>query len=528
MTALSRSPSFRVRLRDKATGQYLAPSASAAEPAATDYEAAGTGRRATTWRTTAAGPNASLSYALPTLINRSRDAVRKNPYADRAVSVVETNVVGTGIKPQFATPDAALNAELERLWLAWTDECDADGRLDFYGLQALAVRAMVEAGEVFGRFRLRQRSDMETVPLQVQLLESEFCPTSETRLVPGREIRNGIEFDMVGRRTAYWMYRQHPNDARSILVDGETHPVPASEIMHVYELRRPGATRGEPWLTRALIKLRDLDGFDDATLVRAKVAKLIAGFITSPEPGEDGFGGEGVTPDEDGNADVVWEPGTVAKLGPGEEIKFSEPDEVSGAYEAFMAQQLRGVAVATRTLYEQLTGDYSKINDRTWRAAVNEFRRSMEALQHNIVVYQLCRPVVRRWLDTALLAGLITLPAAMERPDIYHVKWLPQRWAYIHPQQDIAADKDEVRAGFVSRSQKVAERGYDAAAIDAEQASDNTRADGLGLRYDSDGRTKAAAPAGRAPGAFGRSAGDRPDDDRPDDDSEEDGDEDAR
>jgi len=458
-----------------------------------DYEAAGTGRRARTWRSSAAGPNAALTFAQPTLVRRARDAVRKNALADRAANVIEINVVGTGITPQFRTPDAGLNRDLAELWLDWTDEADADGRLDFYGLQALATRSMFEAGEVFARIRVRQPEDMGTVPLQVQLLESEFCPINEFRQaqVPGRTVRNGIEFDPVGRRTAYLMYRQHPYDWSAVGGTADLIPVfvPASEVLHIYELRRPGAVRGEPWLTRALIKLRDLDGMDDATLMRAKVSQLLAGFITTPEPGEIGFeGGADDVVDADGNLDVTWEPGTLAKLGQGEDIKFSAPAEVGASYEPFMRQQLRLIAAAGRQLYEQLSGDYSTINDRTWRANVNEFRRGIEALQHNILVFQMCRPVVRRWIDIGMLAGAIEPPRGMDPRALYRVAWLPQRWAYIHPVQDVQADRDEVRGGLSSRSQKVAQRGYDPAEIDRENAEDNARADALGLGYDSDGR----------------------------------------
>jgi len=483
----------RPRARIKGTKIYVDAFTGTLGDSSLDYEAAGTGRRARSWRASSAGPNAALTYAQPNLVRRARDAVRKNALADRAANVIEINVVGTGITPQFRTPDAGLNRDLAELWLDWTDEADADGRLDFYGLQALATRAMFEAGEVFTRVRVRAPGDMGTVPLQVQLLESEFCPINEFRQaqVPGRTVRNGIEFDPIGRRTAYLMYRQHPYDWSAVGGTADLIPVfvPASEVLHIYELRRPGAVRGEPWLTRALIKLRDLDGMDDAQLMRAKVSNLLAGFITNPEPGETGFeGGPADAADAEGNLDIEWQPGTFAKLGPGDDIKFSNPPDVGPNYEVFMRQQLRLIAAAGRQLYEQLSGDYSTINDRTWRANVNEFRRGIEALQHNILVFQMCRPVVRRWLDLGVLSDAIKPPAGMDARALYRVDWLPQRWAYIHPVQDVQADRDEVRAGFASRSQKVAQRGYDPAEIDRETAADNERADSVGVAYDSDGR----------------------------------------
>src|SRR3546814_16679591 len=55
--------------------------------------------------------------------------------------------------------------------------------------------------------------------------------------------------------------------------------------------------RGEPWLTRALVKLNELDQYDDAELVRKKTAAMFAGFITRMAP-EDNLMGESAA---DGN-----------------------------------------------------------------------------------------------------------------------------------------------------------------------------------------------------------------------------------
>jgi capsid protein len=46
----------------------------------------------------------------------------------------------------------------------------------------------------------------------------------------------------------------------------------------------PGQIRGEPWLARALVKLNELDQYDDAELVRKKTAAMFAGFITRLNP----------------------------------------------------------------------------------------------------------------------------------------------------------------------------------------------------------------------------------------------------
>ncbi|CCG07351.1 phage portal protein [Pararhodospirillum photometricum] len=463
------------------------------------YDATSTGRRSRSWGGVNGGPNAPAA-SLPTLRNRSRDAVRNDPLADAAIDVAVTNVIGTGIKPQFATSDAGLNKDLAALWLDWTDEADPAGQLDFYGLQALAVRSMIEGGDAFGRFRLRRPEDGLDVPLQIQVLEGEFCPAEKSEMNGANSIISGVEFTPFGSRTAYWFYREHPYDGTNPRMQaGLPVRVPASEVFHLMQVRRPGQVRGEPWLTRALVKLNELAQYDDAELKRKQIAAMFVGFRRRPVP-------EGMTPEdlaeawgggaeiEDGIGHVSLEPGTMQDLEPGEDVEFTAPVDVGGNYEVFLRAQRRLVASAAGVLYEQLTGDYSQVNDRTFRASVNEFRRRCQAWQHHLAVFQMCRPTHRQWMAAAVLSGAVRPPRSMTERDLLRVKWVPQGWSYIHPVQDVQSQQMAVRNGFKSRAEVVSEQGYDAEQIDAEQAADNARADAVGLSYDSDGRRAVSDP----------------------------------
>ena len=114
-----------------------------------------------------------------------------------------SNVVGDGIKPSSTITDAAKKEELQALWLAWTDDADAEGLTDFYGLQRRAAREVFLSGEVFIRIRPRRAEDGLTVPLQLQMLPAEMLPLDMNRTLPGVGlIRQGIEFDGIGRRVA--------------------------------------------------------------------------------------------------------------------------------------------------------------------------------------------------------------------------------------------------------------------------------------------------------------------------------------
>ena len=63
--------------------------------------------------------------------------------------------------------------------------------------------------------------------------------------------------------------------------------------------------------------------------------------------------------------------------------------------------------------------------------------------------------------------------------------WLPPKWDWVDPAKDARAEIEQIRAGLKSRSQSIAERGYDIEEVDAAIAADRAREARLGLSFDS-------------------------------------------
>ena len=440
------------------------------------YDSAGHGRRVANWYPTSASINSLLASSLATLRNRSHDIVRKNPYAMNAIEAIVSNCIGTGIKPQSKAKDAEFRKKIQELWLQWTDESDASGTCDFYGLQALVLRSVIESGECFVRIKIDKNSS--SVPLKLQVLEADHLDISKDYPLPnGNVIKGGIEFDKKGCRIAYYLYKEHPGDSQNINLDSVR--ILAHEILHIYRPLRPGQIRGEPWLSNVLLKLHELDQYEDAELVRKKTAAMFAGFVTRLDPETPMFGKQ----DDVGGGVVAseLEPGTMQFLDPGEDIKFSSPADVGGTYEAFIKQQLRAISVGLGITYEQLTGDLSGVNYSSIRAGLLEFRRRCTALQHNLIVYQFCRPIWNKFIELAVLNGSLGIP---QDPTFSLVKWIPQGFTWVDPQKEQKAQMDAVRCGFKSRAEVVSELGYDVEEIDAEIAADNERAKKMRLNFD--------------------------------------------
>jgi lambda family phage portal protein len=467
------------------------------------YDGVGGGRRALAWQVGNPSAAAALAYSQDELRAKSRDLVRRNAWAAAGIEAFVSNAIGTGIKPQSMVQDQALRESIHRLWADWCEEADASGVTDFYGLQALACRAMMEGGECLVRMRFRRQEDGLPVGLQLQILEPEHLPLSMNKPLPsGNVVRSGIEFDRLGRRVAYHLLGSHPGDGALAPMSGnggfETVRVPAAEVVHLFRPLRPGQIRGEPWLARALVKLNELDQYDDAELVRKKTAAMFAGFITRLSP-EDNLMGEGV-PDVAGAALAGLEPGTMQILEPGEDVRFSQPADVGGSYAEFLRMQFRAVAAAMGITYEMLTGDLTQVNYSSIRAGLLEFRRRCEAIQHGVIVHQLCRPIWRVWMQQAALEGALPFEDFSTRRRQYLLaKWIPQGWQWVDPKKEFDAMLTAIRAGLLSRSEAISAFGYDAEDIDREIAADNQRADELGLVFDSDPRKEQATAASSTP-----------------------------
>ena len=445
-------------------------------------------RRLKTFHASRAHVNTLIQAAGADMTARARYLIRNNGYAANAVESWAGNAVGTGIKPSSGIGDAVLKERVQRLWLRWTDESDAEGLTDFYGQQRRAARELFIAGEVFFRIRPRRPEDGLSVPLQLQMLPAEMLPLNHNQLLEnGHRIRQGIEFDRIGRRVAYHFLRRHPGDITDPGLAGETVRVPAESVLHIVDPVDAGQLRGVSRFSPALVKLFLLDQYDDAELDRKKVAAMFVGFVRRPERELDNTADR----DDQGEPLLPLEPGQLQMLDDGEDITFSAPADVGGNYESFQYRTLLQVAAALGLPYANLTADMLKANYSNTRAALLEFRRRIESFQHSVIVYQMCRAVWGRWMDVAVLSGALDLPGyEQRRPDYLDCSWLPPRWDWVDPLKDIRAETLAIQSGFKSRTQAIGERGFDAAMVDAEIASDRDREARLGLAF-----TRGARPA---------------------------------
>lgn len=452
---------------------------------ASGYEAAGLGRRSSAWRPRSTSADVEISAAGPRLRARMRDLVRNAPFAAEAVTAWTDYLVGAGIEPRAKTGDAKLDDRLNGLWADWAPQADADGAGGFHALISLAVRQMIEGGDCFLRRRGRRAEDGLAVPFQVQLYEAEHL--DETKMtftsLNGFKTNRGIEYDAAGRRTAYHLYKDHPGEI-GVMRTLEASRVPAEFVAHLYRRDRV-QQRGVPWGASVVHKLKELDDWHEAELVRKKIEACAVAFVVNPDAGDEPLtpgaldaAGSPYAVDANGTLVEQFEPGLIAYLNGGKDVRFNDPKSTGGVGE-WNAVQQHAIAAGWGMPYEILTGDLSRVNYSSIRTGLIKFRQRAERYQWHVVIPIACQRIWDWFTEAAYANKLIDKPTA-------RVEWSPPRVEEVDRTKEALADLAELRAGTTSLQQVISRKGYNWKELLDEVAEAKAYADSLGLTLEFD------------------------------------------
>jgi lambda family phage portal protein len=453
----------------------------AGEILARHYEGAANSFRTAGWRKPATDANAAIGPGLAPLRNAVRDLVRNNPYAAGALASIVNETIGWGITAK------SKNRRAMALWKAWaeTKGCDADGQHDIYGLQKIVLRTIAESGEVLIRRRFRLPGDVDTngrplaIPLQLQILEPDFLDQAKDGITTpnGGRIVQGVEFSPIGQRVAYWLFREHPGALQGSFSPSQR--IPAEGVVHLFRGERPGQVRAVSWFAPSLLKWKDLDDYDDATLVKQKIAACLAVFVRDDLDGGGAPLGEpndAVQPSID-----ALSPGMVSNLPAGRQISVVEPPRVND-YADYTDRNLRGVATGLRVLYEGMTGDHRDLSFSAARMSRIAHQPDVDDWRWRLMIPGFCDPAWRWAMETAAIAGLLNVAEAPE------VSWTPPPLPFIDPSSEGLAIARNVRAGISTMPEELRARGLDPDDVLEEMKAWNEALDKAGVVLDSDPR----------------------------------------
>jgi lambda family phage portal protein len=290
----------------------------------------------------------------------------------------------------------------------------------------------------------------------------------------GSRIKFGKQYDREGRLEGYYIRQTHPGETEWNGVKIQSDFVPASEILHTYEVNRPGQAIGVPFGSAVLLHLRDIDDIASAMLLKAKIAACFTAFVYSNEPGE-----SAAIP----ALTETLEPGAIEVLPDGKQITFANPP-VAPDYVEHQKYHLHAVAAGYGITFEALTGILSDVNFSSGRMGWIEFHRQIAAWRWNLTIPQVMDPV-HRWFNDAARLAQVRGPRRMI--------WTPPRRELIDPAKEIASLIEGVKAGFMSLSEVQRSLGFIPSEVMAELEQDIAEARAKGLVLSVDGASSQPA-----------------------------------
>jgi len=428
------------------------------------------------WTPPRGGPNAAVLSSAETIAARARDAVRSNAYATRIVDLWVANAIGTGITTQWSA------APHQQLWNRWTRSlsCDLERACDWGGIQALAMRGMVESGgSLIWMRRVRPSAD-NAVGLALHVLESDRLDWSYNGSHEDNAVIQGVEIGLQGAPVAYWLradLEQWPSVQR---IGRDRVRVPAEDLVHLYRRRRPGQLRDVSWLAPVLWSLKDLTDYEMALLRKAYVEACLALVVSDSEDAT--VSGSTLT-DSSGNRVEAIEPQMILYGRGRRRVETINPTG-GGSHTGFARRTLEAIAVGTGLTYDQVAGDLSQANYSSLRAGKIEFRRLLEQVQYTILIPSLVQRVAARFHAEAVAVNLVR----PQMPDAVHVPPAPEM---VDPLKDTLALVAQVRAGLVPPQEAAAMFGNDFGTVLKMFAEAYEGIDAAGLVFDTDPRRTA-------------------------------------
>ena len=456
------------------------------------YAAAQSNRLTSDWISQSTSADSEVRGSIKQVRNRARQLVRDSDFAKAALRAVRNNVVGTGIKRQSQVKmkrgdllAEEVNTRIEREWKRWgvADRCHAGGKLSWTDIQRLSITSTLESGECFIRF-IRQPFGNSKIPFALEIIESDLLDDDYSGIEKnGNQVRMGVEIDKWDRPVAYHFLDFHPGDYQFSYANTAIKKrvrVPAEEVLHLYLIERPGQTRGMSAFASAIMRLRNLSGFEESEIVAARATASMMAFVKTPD--QDLF--------EDGNYDqesvLDFAPGSIRRLAPGEEMQFFSPNRPDDGFSPFVQQMLRAVAAGVGCSYTQVSSDFSQSNYSSSRLELLETRAHYRTLQQ-YVIESLCEKVFSKWLEMAVMSGVLDLPGYDIDPERYEEgKWLPPAAQFVDPQKEADAYKTLIRSGVMTLSQVVALHGGDFDEQMRQREKEVKKAKKMGIVLDTD------------------------------------------
>ena len=410
--------------------------------------------------------NEEIRWSLVELRARSRQLVRDHGEAEGLLKDFESDIAGpAGAQVQFRARRPrgelveTLNERVEAAFRRWAKRgrCTLGPAMSFAALQRLMIRTVIQDGEFLA---LRVRDPRLESGYALQVIDADQLDESMNRpagVDGANAVVMGVEVDRHGRPVAYHLWDRHPSLSGRVKLP----PVPATDVLHVFKVVRPGQLRGIPWMAPVLIPWKMGGRYTEAELYQSLLAASQSGFFVDKQGISELAQPKDAATGKAKALQLEMVPGVARQLPGGLEFQAWEPKHPTANFAGFMKVINRLKARAFGRSYASVTGDLSDVNFSSMRIDREREKAQNRVHQQELLVEQFCDVVFADWVQMASTMGALGAVPFDAETLAGFASWMTIGWPWIDPVKDATAAQMELNMGTTSPQRICAEKGRD-------------------------------------------------------------------
>lgn len=413
--------------------------------------------------------NNEIKSDLPALRARVADLRKNNPivsaYAiDNRVSIIGPE--GFDLQPMVKRADGSddnyANTIIKNEFELWgnRETASLNQRYSFLMLEYLFAEELFVKNElIIRKYTSGGAVNNNRWRFTIEILNPDWIDHDyDAILQNGNIVVMGVEFDRYKRIRGIWIKEK---DLYSEVVGGfESYSrrirIDASELIIAFDPLSYNQVHGVTPLAASMLKIKNLDMWDDYNLENAKFSAAKMGFITKNEKSIGAY--RGYDEEDERGKYMDLEGGTIEELGIGEDFKQFDPKFPSDQHAAFVRSMSRIISAGIGRDQSALLGD--RENETYSSARTGELKnRANYAYQQSIMKEMVLTPLYEAWLSSALLSGALDPLRYVNYNRYRNHYWQGYVRPWVDQQKEIQANILAEKYGYKSKIQIVSEMG---------------------------------------------------------------------
>lgn len=319
-------------------------------------------------------------------------------------------------------------------------------------LDALILRTLLIDGEVFIRIHRRSKNPYG---LSFEIIDAASIDYTKKREFGTADtaVIMGIEVDRKYKPLKYYVR----SGTTTVYQAGTDEVIPASDMIHLYKKEFPQQVRGFPALNSCLNDLKQLEEYQTAELVAAKVGAVLSIFY---EPNNNSPEGRFLS-EEDGDSEFVQElsPGQASIVPKGYSVKSISSSHPNSNFGSFVKSVLKKTGASLGISYNQLCKDYESVNFSSLREGAADSKTFFEATQTFLI--EAWKEIEYKLFLEALVLNTDFIKATDVKEAMRYHNFICAKRAWYDPSRDILATKYALEIGVKNPLQVIEENGND-------------------------------------------------------------------